>query len=321
MKGFLLKIVVFFVCIALIDIASDYLFDFMRSKARGGQIQKYEYLTRQCQDDILILGSSRAYHHYVSSVFEDSLNLSCYNAGEMGCGIIPAYVWYKMVSRRHKPRLVLYDVSPEYDYLQDTLYSRYLGTIRPYCNDEIALRTVLDFSDHLESLCLKSSLYRNNSRILVYLRDIFRPVTHFKGYEPLYGNINPRTFDKKNDSIGNTRSVDSLKFSYMERLICDTRNDSVPLIFVISPVFRSGLEMSDFNPFFMLRDKYGLSVLNYFTSSLFVDNRELFRDEWHLNHIGATIFSQSLIPSIRKFMAKDNLLDNDSVFQGYSPSY
>ena len=107
MKKYLLKIALFFALMAVIDVACGWIFGILRSKARGGQTHKNEYISNVCEDDILILGSSKADHHYVPSVFEDSLGLTCYNAGEMGCGIIPAYVRYKMVSQRHKPKLYL----------------------------------------------------------------------------------------------------------------------------------------------------------------------------------------------------------------------
>ena len=84
MKKFLVKVVLFFVIAAVLDVIFGWGFDLLRGKARGGQTHKNEYIANDCVDDILILGSSKADHHYVPSVFEDSLGLSCYNAGEMG---------------------------------------------------------------------------------------------------------------------------------------------------------------------------------------------------------------------------------------------
>ena len=37
--------------------------------------------------DLLVFGSSRANHHYVPEVFEDSLKLTFYNTGKDGSGI------------------------------------------------------------------------------------------------------------------------------------------------------------------------------------------------------------------------------------------
>ena len=81
---------------------------------------------------IIILGSSHAVRHYVPSVIQDSLGLTCYNCGEPGCGIIPAYARYKMVAERNKPKLVIYEVTPGYDYLVSDDYSKYLGKVRQY---------------------------------------------------------------------------------------------------------------------------------------------------------------------------------------------
>ena len=169
MKKYLLKIALFFALMAVIDVVCGLVFDILRSKARGGQTRKNEYINNICEDDILILGSSKADHHYVPSVFEDSLGLTCYNAGEMGCGIIPAYIRYKMVSKRHALKLVIYELTPDYDYLRDDGYSQYLGVIRPYANQSTVKETYLDFSDDLEGLRLLSSMYRNNSKLIAIL--------------------------------------------------------------------------------------------------------------------------------------------------------
>ena len=220
---------------ALIDVGCGWAFNLLRSRARGGQTFKNEYVIYHCSDDILILGSSRADHHYVPKVFEDSLGECCYNAGEMGCGIIPAYVRYKMVSNRHKPRLVIYEVTPEYDYLKDNSYSSYLGVIRQYVGDKMIRDVYLDFSNELEGMRLMSNLYRNNSKIVTNVKDFMTQSNPYKGYEPLFGIFHPR--QRVSNTMGNiiTYEIDSLKLSYVEKLICATKNDNVPLVFMMSP--------------------------------------------------------------------------------------
>lgn len=255
---------------AFIDVACGWAFGVLRSKARGGQTHKNEYVSKVCEDDILILGSSKADHHYVPSVFEDSLGLTCYNAGEMGCGIIPAYVRYKMVCQRHKPKLVLYEVTPGYDYLEDNGYSSYLGVIRQYTGNKMVRDVYLDFSDELEGLRLLSNLYQNNSKIMMNLKDIYAVPDKWKGYEPLLGQINYSGLqvDVVDNAIQNIE-IDPLKWHYFERLIRDTREDNVPLVFMLSPQYNSS-ELADYKPAFELCEKYSVPLINNQSSNLFV---------------------------------------------------
>ena len=193
MKRYFLKIALFFAFVAVIDICCNWGFQSLRCNAHSGQTYKNEYLYRECEDDILILGSSKAAHHYVPSIFEDSLAMTCYNAGEMGCGIIPAYVRYKMVSKRHKPKLVIYEVTPRYDFLKDDGYSTYLGVIRQYTGDNVVRNVYLEFSDDLEGIRLLSNMYRNNSKIISNVKDVLSDSDTYRGYEPLYGRLSPDT--------------------------------------------------------------------------------------------------------------------------------
>lgn len=302
MKKFLLKLALFFVLVAVLDVICGWGFDILRSKARGGQTHKNEYIANECVDDILILGSSKADHHYVPSVFEDSLGLTCYNAGEMGCGIIPAYVRYKMVSKRKKPKLVIYEVTPGYDYLVDDGYSSYLGVIRQYTDNKMVRDVYIDFSDELEGLRLLSNMYRNNSKLIMNAKDLLAKPDEFKGYEPLYGKMSTL---KENSTWKQEKaiSVDTLKWSYMERLVNETNVDEVPLVFMMSPQHRS-IRVSDYKPFMEFCKNNGVPIINNQTSELFAGRRELFQDNIHLNHDGAVIYSKSVISQIKLFIKK-----------------
>jgi hypothetical protein len=309
MKTFLLKLALFFALVAAIDVCWGWGFDALRSKAHGGQTFKNEYLYRICADDILILGSSKADHHYVPSIFEDSLGISCYNAGEMGCGIIPAYTRYKMVSKRHKPKIVIYELTPGYDYLQDEGYSPYLGVIRPYANMSTVKDTYLDFSDELEGVRLISSMYRNNSKLVANVKDILTSPDKYKGYEPLYGALSPNTKQVMiADSIIEVSKVDSLKLSYMVQLINDTKLDGVQLFFAISPAY--GVLENKFNseyaPAFELCEKYDVPLMDYSKCSAYTGKNELFQDKTHLNHKGAVLYTQMMTRKINEFI---NIID------------
>ena len=158
MKRFLIQIAVFFGLVAVIDVCCGFGFDYLKSHAKGGDTCKNYYLAERCEDDVLILGSSKAARHYVPSVIEDSLGLSCYNAGEPGCGIIPAYARYRMVAERHKPKLVVYEVTPSYDYFVADDYTKYLGPIRQYRDKKAVRELYSSFGDEWENVKALSNM-------------------------------------------------------------------------------------------------------------------------------------------------------------------
>ena len=301
MKRYLLKIALFFALMAVIDVACGWAFGVLRGKARGGQTPKNEYISNVCKDDILILGSSKADHHYVPSVFEDSLGLTCYNAGEMGCGIIPAYVRYKMVSQRHKPKLVIYEVTPGYDYLVDNGYSSYLGVIRQYTGNKTVRDVYLDFSDELEGLRLLSSMYRNNSKLVANVKDMLAKPDSFKGYEPLYGEMAPIQEKVTNSGKSGKVDIDSLKWAYMERLVEETRSDNVPFVFIISPTVTGGWSET-YNPIVEFCKDKKIKLINNINSEQFIGRNELYQDGLHFNHKGAEEYTRNVVKQIKEYI-------------------
>ena len=65
MKKFLLKIVLFFAIVAVVDVATGKLFRYVQSNMAGGRTGAEWYACRESSEDIIIMGSSRASHHYV----------------------------------------------------------------------------------------------------------------------------------------------------------------------------------------------------------------------------------------------------------------
>ena len=308
MKKFLLKIALFFTFIAVLDIASGYAFKAIINHAQYGETYNSQYIANVCTDDVIILGSSHADRHYVPEVIQDSLGLSCYNCGEPGCGIIPAYPRYKMVAERKKPRLVIYEVTPGYDYFVSNDYSKYLGRVRQYSDKKIVKDIYENLGDELEPLRLMSSMYRNNSSIVHNVMDLVVPTKDYKGYGPLHGVLSEKAIrDHKETQVEkDTKShiIDSLKLSYVEKLFADVKADSVKMVCITSPRFDAtpNESLDDYKPVIQLCEKYGVPFVDNRYYSGLTGEKELFQDFGHLNDKGARKYTTSLIPLFRNYL-------------------
>lgn len=296
MKKYLLKVALFLALAALTDLAAGLAFDGLRRGARSGQTYTNEYLCRGFADDILVLGSSRAKHHYAPAVLEEELGLSCYNAGEMGCGIIPAYARFRMALRNHKPRLVLYELTPQYDYLQEGPdYTASLGVIRQYAGDPAVRELYLSFSDKLEPLRLLSRMYRNNSKLMVNLRDALLPPDGNKGYSPLPG----RLYGDEETAWEPKLRIDSLKLDCLERLIRESKAAGVPLYLMVSPVYTGTPNPELFAPARELCARYGVPLVDNSALEGITGNPECFVDPDHMSQTGATAYSKVVAEQIK----------------------
>lgn len=308
MKKFISKMFLFFALVALIDIVLGHIFNEILGHAKYGDTYKSNYIANICTDDVIILGSSHADRHYVPTVIQDSLGVSCYNCGEPGCGIIPAYARYKMVAERKKPRLVIYEVTPGYDYFVSDNYSKYLGKVRQYSNKKSVAEMYEVFSDELEPLRLLSNMYRNNSSIVHNLKDLVIPSKDYRGYGPLFGFLSSEEIKQKTETQveKDTKShiIDSLKLSFVEKLFADLKTDGVSIVCLISPKFiaTSNDNLDDYQPVIRLCEKYGIPFIDNRNYAGVTGEKDLFQDFGHLNDKGAKKYTASLIPIFRQYL-------------------
>lgn len=297
MKKYLLKIVLFFALAAMMDVAFGYVFKYLRSHAKSGVTEKCEYIANRSKDDIIILGSSRAVHHYVPQVIEDSLGMSCYNCGQEGNGVVLAYGRFKMLTSRYKPKLIIYEVTPDFDYGNIDPNSKYLSYLRPYYDKSEIKNIISVFDDEYSSLKMQSRMYQNTAKILSNIRDLYGTVDKHKGYAPIYGKMSP--YNSKKHTIIDNYEVDSLKLSYMEKLIVEAQSMDVPLIFMVSPRYEDIDYFSACTPAMELCQKHNVTFCNFIDCESVSKTIEYFQDNGHLNNQGAVKYSSIVIEAIR----------------------
>lgn len=304
MKKFLLKVLLFFACVVVMDLAFGLFFSYLRAHAKGGSTANCEYIANQATDDVIILGSSRATHHYVPQIIEDSLGVSCYNCGEEGNGVVLAYGRLKMLTNRYKPKLVLYEVTPRFDYGATDPNNKYLGYLRAYYDKKGIKELFEDFDDDLSFIKMLSNMYQNTGRLLPDLLDNIVLRDNNQGYEPLYGKID--VSKKKSSTKSKTDIVvDSLKLSYVEKIIQLCQAQDIPLLFMISPSVSLSENVSSYEPEITICKKYGVPCYNYLEYQPITDNTDYFQDLSHLNNEGAVAFTQMLIKEVLyKYLAK-----------------
>ena len=279
------------------DFAFGQFFSYLRAHAKGGSTANCEYIANRATDDIIILGSSRATHHYIPQIIEDSLGVSCYNCGEEGNGVVLAYGRLKMLTDRYTPKLVIYELTPGFDYGTKDPNTKYLGYLRAYYNKDGISDVFDDFDDELSFLKMKSKMYQNNSRIVPLIFDNLFCRVNNKGYDPLYGtlDISKVKEGQKGDGVS---TIDSLKLNYLEKIIKLCQRKGIPLLFMISPWYDYGVGFVEYEPAITLSEKYSIPVCNYLNSPTFSQNYQLFQDNCHLNNEGAKVFTNTLVRDI-----------------------
>lgn len=305
MKKFLIKIFLFFIAITILDFLFGIACQYMNSHSKGGGVKSRFYVCKESKEDVLVFGSSRAKHHYVPNVIEDSLGLTCYNTGEDGNGIIYCYGVLKMITQRYKPKMIIYDVS-EFDVRKDD-NTKYLDLLKAYY-DEPGIDSIFWFVEPKTRLMMLSSLYRYNTTCLRLFGNFIYPVTNYsKGYSALR-----KTMDYEPEIKGvvskEIQEVDEIKIYYFEQFIKLVKLNNIELICCVSPFYHKTADVRYCEQIIKLCNKYEIPFYNFGTSSLLSQNKQFFNDRNHLNDTGAHFYTTLVVNEINRL---GNIINNN----------
>ena len=298
MKLFIGKNLLFLAIMWIADAALGTFFKPLVPRAKGGDTKRIEYICHHTSEELLVFGSSRAIHHYDPTILEDSLQLTAYNCGRNGNGIVLLYGWYKLMQKRYQPKYIVYDVMPSFDLLEGDNMT-FLPCMR-YYYDESPIDSIFWSVDANERYKMLSNAYRYNSQFLQLMMDNVKPLQEdIKGYRPLQGTMNyePQT---KASPLAKTYSYDPLKLYYLEQLIKDCRAAGTQLIFAVSPLYKN-TDAAVFAPLYDLCQRYNLPLINHYTDEAFNRKKSYFRDSAHMNQEGATTYTRTLVTELKSY--------------------
>jgi len=305
MKKFVVNILIFFAIVLTIDFTVGFFGDYLTCHVRSGDTKRtYDLSMKDCHD-VLILGSSRARHHYDAPFLSDTLGLDVYNAGYDGNGIVLAYGLLEMILERYQPKLILYDVEPAFDvnyYEPDNNHKRYITRLKPYYHHKAVGNIIEDVSSE-EWYKVHSGMVRYNMSLLTMYLDNFRPnIDSRKGYSPLYGE-----YDREPDSNGEENDLDHFKLRYIEKIITLANSRHVPIVFVASPKYGK-TSSDDIKPVIDICKNNDVVFLDFYSDTKFMQHKDWFKEPMHLNEKGAKEFSSILAKNISEFISMTTII-------------
>lgn len=251
-------------------------------------------LQSEMDNDLIVIGSSRAWVHYDTRIIDSALHVNSYNLGRDGKHIDISSFVYQMYRKygNHKPDLVLVDV-----------FDRTLALDGPY-NRELFFPYLFnsDIWNRIHN-SHKLSLFDRYIPMFKYYGHIKEATSKFhsdyvtdKGY---YG------FDARWD--GSIFSgVDSIQFLYdstaaniMDSLLLSCKNENINVVLIHSPIYYKYSEL--LSDSLLMRkiyreyaSKYSIPFLDYSYDNICYDTNYFF-NAMHLNKKGAEKFTRMLV--------------------------
>lgn len=299
MKKFIILLFALFTILAGIDIATGLVFDKLTLSAKRGYTGRNEFIADKLHDPVLVFGSSRSVHHYDPQVLADSLGVPCYNCGQDGMGIITFYGRFKLLTARYTPRLIIYDVTTDFDLRRNDNVT-YLTWLKPYYNRP-GIDSIFWHVEPTERVKMLSNMFRYNGKALQIITDN-KPGDDnddaLKGFVPLDGIM---TYDKEEDATKTQVDFDPVKLYYISCLVKDCSAKGIRLVFAISPLYNSIKQPDAYlADFLTLARKQNVPVINHYYDARFATNKNLFQDTYHMNRSGAEIYTSMLAHEIKQ---------------------
>ena len=296
----------------LVLIACDQCIGFLLERTFYKQHHGDDYITLQVLDssraDMIVMGSSRASHHYIPDTLFKQCGLSTFNGGRDNMGIHYTEAITAEMLKRYHPVCIVFDLIP-YNFINDNQNNEKYFDIQTTCLLPFAHRHpgLYDFIGTIHPAeAWKGKLIRSyayNSLAGSIFQNAYTKIGHnqVKGYEPLYGKIDSLHYGKQVYRFQNIKNgIDTAAFARLQHCLSLCEQAHVKAIICFSPFyFPYHHEAALIARFQTMANQFHARIYDYSADPLFVKNADLFYDELHLNDSGATLFSKKLAGALR----------------------
>lgn len=271
-----------------------------------GDYQKFQYIMKNSNEDILLLGSSVCMNSLIPKSFEDKFKLSCFNGGANAQNLPYIDTMIDSVLTHHTPKYIILALMP-FELFKESA-ERYNMFRIYYKHGFSKMDQYLEKGSNLDYLMLQSSFYRLNTygwRLLLY---------NFKSYNEL-GNggfvakpkldINPILV--KNEEPSNVQDLPVPipdKMESLKQITSQCKENNIVLIIVTPPAYyektTKHIQQSEILNEYCLEND--IPYFDDFHNQFFIDRPELFFDNNHLNGDGAKIYTQQVLEKIEPYV-------------------
>lgn len=287
--------------VAVVDVAVGKVMDWMLPQiSNQGDSGKTYYSLNDVNTPVVIVGSSRAAHHYVTEMIEDSLLMPAYNVARDGCFFSYNCCVINSILDRYAPELIIWENGTEYLYegISDPLESLYPY----YSQNKWVSRTIQEELPLTEYLRLNSNIYQYNSivhRILMRYRGrhSFSDGT-IKGYLPLAPKQLKKQLALEKEELESS-ALSETKIERFRSTLERAQKIGVRIVVVDSPKYKlrtyENLSASKMQE---LCERYGALYIDNSQLPYFLDHPELFNDATHMNDDGAKVYTELFLKQI-----------------------
>ncbi len=306
MKKLLTFILLCMIGVVAVDRSLGLLFDYLHSKIRTGQTggKINHYINMRDTPSLVIMGNSRSLYQ----IIPDSLSQNSFNLSHAGMGPAFQLGLLNILSQQGKlPAAIVLHIEPE-DFFGPH-YNRDIQNLKHYYGkDSIVTDLINKISPH-EKYKYLFKLYRYNGRAITLVKNLIQSsylTIELKGYEIVRPakNDSVNTLHSQKYEIAKDLTVNQTQLALLKDFMELCAKKKVKLICFTSPVYNSFNETSKYmNTMERYFKSHRIPYVSYVKNPIagLQNNPRLWRDQFHLNHLGAQIESSALKRDLKSF--------------------
>ena len=304
MKKFFLYFAVLLVLLVICDFGVGCFFKSFDSKLAEYPIsyQNAYYkmaMGKNNTDDMVIVGHSRARHHYIPKQIEDSLGITVINAAKDGTDYLSQAILINKIVKNCSTKYILWEVRPYIFHQTSQKELNRLTDLNPFYDIDSLSREYVQKRSSYEKYKMFSYAYRNNGRFWGLLETYVtgRKDDGRKGYAPTRPSMKHPTMKQYDYEDQYEASREKL---FVE-VVNNVRKSGRELIMAISPQYETSniYELNEVKRFYYVADSLQVPVLDFFYHKDFLSDSTLFKDHTHLNQAGAVYYMEIFIPELK----------------------
>jgi len=256
----------------------------------GGIINK----ALQKRVDLLILGSSRAVHHYDPRVLHSVLYLSAYNAGCNSQEIHYMKGLTDLVLKRYTPRITIINIDA--GSVQDALADlRKATTLASFMSESEVIREMIYSISPLERFKYASLSYRFNNKPFAIIKNLFAEDRSISGFKAMEGVLKP---EESLENVLTSPVADTYMMELLRTVIRQLKNSGTHVVLAHSPRWTKEGTLSPYRKPILLeirqlaKDEQVSFIAVTLENTSEFQNSKFFMDTAHLNSEGAQLFSE-----------------------------
>lgn len=296
MKKFSIYIVIFLGLFLLLDICIGYACDYIFRNFKESTIayDRYIFQYNDHPSEIFITGASKSTHHYIPSIIEDSLGMTCYNGGQDGQNVGYQYLAIEKAFQNGPIKCVILDLSAA--QLGEEWSSR-VDYQKVFYKDNTSAKKYVDEVMGNKAPVMKINSVRYNSRLIDVAGGIMLGQYSDKGYVEL-----PYTGDEVKLSVNETTEQSNfvpspLSLSYLDKIVDMCSDNNCRLILCYSPAVVEDESFTSFLENYCTEKN--VPFWNYCSWEVTMSDRTCFKDGVHMNSKGALLYTNEICSRLK----------------------